>query len=147
MRVHPGVSLITAIGLAALGEACVPASLALGLLPRVVPSAIAFAAGSLLLYWAIDTLRREKTDIEPFREPSAIAITGPYRFSRNPMYVANLLLMLGFVFLSLSAWFVLATVVQFVLLNAWVIPSEERSLNRAFPEAAQNWFSKTRRWL
>lgn len=147
MRIHPGASLIALLGIAAVLEATVPFSVGATLMLRVVPGALALGAGSMLLFWAIDTLRGAGTAIDPFREPSSIATKGPFRFSRNPMYLANLLWMVGFMFLTASAWFLLVTGVQFALLDIWVIPWEEKELKRAFPEAAQGWFSGTRRWL
>jgi protein-S-isoprenylcysteine O-methyltransferase Ste14 len=147
MRIHPGLSLIALLGIAALAESRLPASVE-GTFPlRVIPGALAFAAGTALLFWAIETMRREHTAIDPFKEPGALVTKGPFRYSRNPMYVANLLLMLGFVFLVGSAWFLLAAVTQFALLNSRVIPAEEQALRRLFPDAAQDWFSRTRRWL
>ena len=147
MRLHPGASLLIALGAAALLEQCAPASLEVPFLLRFIPSTCAFTVGGSLLIWAVKTMRRENAEIEPNREPSAFVSTGPYRFSRNPMYIANLLFIAAFVTLTWSAWFVLAGVVQAALLGVWVIPQEELRLKRAFPVLAAEWFSRTRRWI
>jgi protein-S-isoprenylcysteine O-methyltransferase Ste14 len=63
------------------------------------------------------------------------------------MYLANVLMLVGFACLTCSGWFLASAVIQFVLLNSLVIPDEEATLQRAFPEASASWFSRTRRWL
>lgn len=147
MKPHPGVTLLAAIGIAALLEAQVPASVAIPLLFRVIPAMLTFLAAAFLLFWAMATMLRFNAQMEPNREPSAIVTAGPYRFSRNPMYVANVLFILGFAWLTASGWFVLSAAFQAVLLHVWVIPAEERQLMRTFPDQASGWFSRTRRWL
>lgn len=138
---------MAAIGIAALLEAQVPVSMAIPLLFRVITAGLTFLVAAFLLFWAMATMLRFNAQMEPNREPSAIVTAGPYRFSRNPMYVANVLFILGFAWLAASFWFVLAAVIQAALLHVWVIPAEERQLIRAFPDQSAGWFSQTRRWL
>lgn len=147
MQIHPGVTLLAAIGIAALLEGRFSASIEVPLLLRIIPGAVTFLAAAVLLFWAIATMLRFNAQMEPNREPSTFVTTGPYHFSRNPMYVANVLFILGFAWLTWSVWFVLLTVIQATLLHVRVIPAEERLLKRAFPEEAAVWFSRTRRWL
>lgn len=147
MRIHPGLSLITTLACATLLEAFLPASIPTSLLPRIVLAGLAFIAGSVLMFWAIHTLQSVDTSLEPHREPSVIVTTGPFRFSRNPMYLANLLMCAGFVCITASAWFLIGMAIQFSVLNLSVIPAEEESLKRSFPTVSASWFSATRRWL
>ena len=147
IRIHPGLSLVCVVGLAGLLEWMHSLATAASFVTRIVSSSIIFASGTVLLFWAIRTLKRENTSIEPHDVPSSFVTSGPFRFSRNPMYFANILLVLAFVFLTGSLWFLVSAMIQFTLLHTWVIPAEEERLKRAFPEETQAWFSTTRRWL
>ena len=147
LRLHPGISLLAAVALAALAESMHSLAVDAPFVYHLTSGAVVLAFAIVVLFWAIAAFRREHTSPEPNREPAAIVTSGPYRFSRNPMYVANVLLIVGFALLTGSAWFAIAAAVQFVLLNAWVIPSEEARLKEKYPDVAREWFSKTRRWL
>ncbi len=72
--------------------------------------------------------------------------TGPYAYTRNPMYVAELLLWLGWVILFGS----LITLLGFVLLTVVIIlilPWEERGLERQFGETYRQYQARVPRWL
>ena len=147
MRIHPGVSLVTAFVLAGAFEMWFPASRDVPLLLRAGFSAVAFLTGAVVLFRAVHVLREAGTTIEPFLQPAALVTSGPFRVSRNPMYVTNVLMLTGFACLTCSAWFLVSAVAQFALLNSLIIPGEETKLRSTFPEAAASWFARTRRWL
>ena len=65
---------------------------------------LSLISGSLgLMFWADGTFKRWDTAVNPDQPTTQIIKTGPYRFSRNPMYLAFLLIQLG-VGLALSSW-------------------------------------------
>ena len=147
MRIHPGVSLVTAFALAGICETLWPVSWDDLRYLRAIGASLLFLIAVVMLFWAIHVLQRARTTAEPFRDPTALVTDGPFRVSRNPMYLANVLLLVAFAWLTFSGWFLFAAAVQFLLLHFLVIPREEVRLRGAFPEAAAAWFSRTRRWL
>src|SRR5262249_9434291 len=91
----------------------------------------AFALG----FWALRTLARHGTSPDVHVASSALVTTGPYRFMRNPLYVALLLTLSGFAFLLSSLWVLMLVVVLGVLIDRLVIPAEERYLAETFGDA------------
>jgi protein-S-isoprenylcysteine O-methyltransferase Ste14 len=96
---------------------------------------------------AVRTFRAAGTPIPGNRPTTAIVRTGPYRLSRNPIYLAFSLFQLG-----LSVWVnslgLLITLIPAVLLMALVvIPREERYLDVRFPAEYSSYRASVRRWL
>lgn len=120
----------------------------------VQPSSIQFAAGVLLLAAAICVIgfaRRafieHGTHPNPYRPTKALVENGLFRFSRNPIYLAFLLLVLAFALLANSLWFVIAAVVVFVALHFGVVKREEEYLRTKFGHPYELYCSRVRRWL
>ncbi len=93
-------------------------------------------AGVAQAVWSAVAFRRARTTIVPHQPPSALVETGPYRFSRNPIYLADLVILAG-VALILGAPLALILLVPFreVLLRLFILPEEavlERDLGRAY---------------
>ena len=78
---------------------------------------------------------------------SAIATRGPYRFSRNPIYVALSLLHLGIAFWVDSVWLLATLSATFVFMNVGVVAREERYLETKFGEEYLRYKRSVRRWL
>lgn len=76
-----------------------------------------------------------------------IVRSGPYRFSRNPIYLSFSLLVLGIAFWRNSVWLLGTLVVAVCLMNFIVIPREERYLERRFGLEYLGYKMKVRRWL
>ena len=89
-------------------------------------------AGASLALWAMWRFVRAATSIPTFRSATALVTDGPYRWSRNPMYVAVLLTHAGFGFVADNLWIVLLTVPVFVILHWAVIMREERYMAAKF---------------
>ena len=100
----------------------------------------------LLAAWGILHLRRARTPVEPGHVPSALVTSGPYRFTRNPLYLGQLLFLLG---LGLAAfpWLLPGAAVQALLLDRLVIPSEEARIAARFGEAFEAYRARVRRWI
>lgn len=100
-----------------------------------------------LAFWGILTFRRARTAIIPNQPASHIVETGPYRFTRNPMYVGLTVAYLGGALVLNAAWplallpFVLAALVVLV------IRREERYLTAAFGPDYDAYRRRVRRWL
>ena len=87
------------------------------------------------------------TDVNPSLPATTLVIDGPFRFSRNPMYVARTILYLG-LGLLMNALCVLAALVPLLLVMQYgVITREERYLEAKFGDAYRQYRSTVRRWL
>lgn len=122
-----------------LGDGARSAAVALGW------SAIVLWA--LLMVWAIASFRRARTAIIPNRPATMLVLGGPYRFTRNPMYVGFILFHLGASLLMGSLWPVLLLPGVVAILYATVIRREERYLAAAFGPAYEAYRARVRRWL
>jgi protein-S-isoprenylcysteine O-methyltransferase Ste14 len=130
------------------------ALLQLGLPFPVVPGALALPLGvplvasAVVLFWySVAKFRAAGTPV-PARKPTTVIVRiGPYRFSRNPIYLAFSLLQLGIAIWANSLW-LLATLVGAVLLvDRVVIPKEERYLERKFGAEYLEYKARVRRWV
>ena len=105
------------------------------------------AAGIALLVWAILTLRRHGTTVLPDVGATALVTDGPYWRFRNPIYLADVMILLGIAELTKNVWFVVGAV-AFVALVTWLaILPEERHLERRFGKAYLDYKAKSRRWI
>lgn len=101
----------------------------------------------ILVRWAAQTFRKARTNILTNQATTAIVSSGPFAFSRNPIYVAGLLGMVGFAVAANSLWFLAALVVIFFVLRYGVIAREEIYLERKFGAEYLDYKAKVRRWL
>lgn len=113
----------------------------------VVQGGVALIAIALILMvWAAATFRAKRTTAIPHRAPSALVTEGPYRFSRNPMYLADALILTGWC-LTQGALIPLLLVPLFmwVIDRRFIYPEEDR-LRAAFHDEFTEWAAKVRRW-
>jgi protein-S-isoprenylcysteine O-methyltransferase Ste14 len=104
-------------------------------------------AAVMLFVAPIRELRAAGTPVPGNRATTALVRSGPYRISRNPIYLAFSLLHLG-VAISVGSWWILATLLASVgWIAAVVIPREERYLERRFGPAYLDYKGAVRRWL
>jgi protein-S-isoprenylcysteine O-methyltransferase Ste14 len=117
-------------------------------------SMLRIAGGILgILVWlalflaAFGAFRRARTTLVPNRPATAFVTDGPYRFTRNPMYVSLVALYVaGTVFLD-SWWPLLLLPVLVLVIDRAVIAREERYLSAAFPVEYDAYRARVRRWL
>ena len=105
------------------------------------------AAGLLLMLWALATFVRLRTAVMPHLPARRLVTTGPYRFTRNPMYVGLTLAYIGLALLIDTAWPLFLLPVVLALLVILVVRREERYLDRAFGEAYRSYRQRVRRWV
>jgi protein-S-isoprenylcysteine O-methyltransferase Ste14 len=92
-------------------------------------------------------LSRAHTPVDPLKPTTALVTEGPFRYSRNPIYVALTLLYVG-VALLVNVWWILLLVVPVLLVIRYgVIAREEAYLTRKFGEAYRQYTAQVRRWL
>ena len=115
--------------------------------------AITFAGVVFVLGWmalafvSISRFRRSKTSIVPIRPAEALVLSGPYRYTRNPMYVSLALLTIGCGLLLATWWPIVLLVPTLVIVQRFVILPEERYLRRRFGTAYEAYARRVRRWL
>lgn len=103
--------------------------------------------GAVLMVWSIRHMARAMTTVIPHLEPQHLVTDGPFGFSRNPIYLADALMLTGFIFL-LGSLVALPVVAGFcVLIEIRFIRAEEARLLEGFAEGYAKWSTKTRRWL
>ncbi len=116
-------------------------------LAREVAGVTLVALGLGLGAWGLLTFARARTAIYPNQPASRIVMHGPYRFTRNPMYVGLTTAYIGGAIVLNMFWpFVLLPLVLFALVRL-VIAREERYLGEAFGEEYARYRSQVRRWL
>ena len=96
---------------------------------------------------AVRTFRTAGTPVPGKRPTTTIVRSGPYRFSRNPIYLAFSLLQLGIAFWVNSLWLVITLLAAVALMSLVVIPKEEWYLERRFPSEYPPYKASVRRWI
>lgn len=103
--------------------------------------------GVALPLWGARVFAKHKTNIKPYKDPDTMVMDGPFKFSRNPMYLGMLLVLLGgAVKMSFLEAFA-APVLFFCVANWWYIPFEEGRMKDIFGDAFNNYAQKVRRWI
>jgi protein-S-isoprenylcysteine O-methyltransferase Ste14 len=97
--------------------------------------------------WAVLTFRRAGTTPDPHGDVTAFVITGPFAFSRNPMYVTNVAFQIGAAFALDNAWILMLAPVTWLLLDRVIIAGEERYLADKYGATYDAYRQKVRRWL
>jgi protein-S-isoprenylcysteine O-methyltransferase Ste14 len=142
----PPVFFCSIVGGAVFLERSCPVAFRPSWLPVLVPAALAVFASTLIL-WAVVLFQRGKTPIHPGATPEYLLLGGPFRFSRNPIYLGLVLLLLaGSTFFD-SIWPLVGIPIFVLLLQVFVLPGEEQSLEKVFGASYLAYKSRVRRWL
>lgn len=104
-------------------------------------------AGLALVAAAMQRFRHYGTSPVPIQPTTAIAKDGPYRFTRNPMYLGLLILSCGLALAMNAIWTLLLLAPAVVGMNVLVITREERYLERKFGAEYVEYKQRVRRWL
>lgn len=113
---------------------------------RIIGVLLTIAAGAQA-FWASRMMKRAGTNVKPSLPTTAIVATGPYRYTRNPMYLSLCLLHLGIGLLINGVLPVLFIVPLALTLHFGVIKREERYLDAKFGETYLAYRRGVRRWL
>jgi protein-S-isoprenylcysteine O-methyltransferase Ste14 len=95
--------------------------------------------------WLIFVQR--KTPLRPGQPPRAFVESGPYWFTRNPMYLGAVIFMLGLFFLSRSWYFLIPPVLFFGIIHFVLIPFEEELMRETFGDSYLDYCRRVRRWI
>jgi protein-S-isoprenylcysteine O-methyltransferase Ste14 len=92
-------------------------------------------------------IRKANTTLDPHGTVTTVVTSGIYRFTRNPMYLGFLVMVIGFPLASGSLWGVILAPFFVLTMNQLVIEKEEAYLEKKFGEAYTSFKSRVRRWL
>ena len=108
---------------------------------------IFFATGAFFATWSLLIFHKATTTTTPGEHSKLLVDRGPYRYSRNPMYVSLVLAYLGEAGFLTQAWPLFALPLVILYLNRIVIPLEEEILMRDFKNEYEGYCSLVRRWI
>jgi len=105
------------------------------------------AIGTGIAVWGRRTMRAAGTNINPSLPALAIVQSGPFRYSRNPLYLALTLIFLGLTLAFNTWWGIVVLVPLVIVMHVGVVLREERYLDQKFGETYRQYRSKVRRYL
>ncbi|MBB5518781.1 methyltransferase family protein [Amphiplicatus metriothermophilus] len=147
VRVHPPTVMFAALVAGFLVRLYAGGSLPL-------PRALAEGLGGFLIILALGILmaatrafNEAGETLQPNTPSKRLLTEGPYRFSRNPVYLAMMIFGAGFGIATSNVWIVLTTALAGVILHFFAIKPEEAYLERRFGDAFAEYRRRVRRWI
>jgi protein-S-isoprenylcysteine O-methyltransferase Ste14 len=136
-------------------EPFIVALLIAGLLQLIIPihllppSTVWFPAGLIMLIMgaAVTTWAVFVAGDNNMEHPTSLTTSGPYAFSRNPMYLSWAIITLGLALLWNSLWLAIAMLGALIFVQVYTIPAEERALQCKFGVEYETYRKCVRRWL
>jgi protein-S-isoprenylcysteine O-methyltransferase Ste14 len=144
--VRPPVVFLISLVSGTLIHLAVPLPLLPATLSVALGVPLVLIAISLFAY-SVARFRAAATPVPARKPTTAIVRTGPYRFSRNPIYLAFSLFQLGIAVWVNSMWLATTLVAAVALIHSVVIPREEQYLERKFGAEYLDYKASVRRWL
>jgi len=145
--VRPPVAWLLALAAGVAADQLYP----LRFVPASVPGAwvggAIFAIAFAFAIWAIVTIRKAGTQVETYKPTTTIVANGPYRLTRNPIYLAMVLGLIGLAIAFDSLWIVVTLVPFYLVIRYGVVAREEAYLERKFGDVYRGYKSRVRRWL
>jgi protein-S-isoprenylcysteine O-methyltransferase Ste14 len=113
---------------------------------RIIGGILGFT-GTSLGVWGAYTLHRAGTAVRPDQPVTALVTRGPFRYSRNPLYVALTTIYVG-IMITCGEWWPLATLVPALALVHWrIVRREEQFLEGRFGDEYRAYKARVRRWI
>jgi protein-S-isoprenylcysteine O-methyltransferase Ste14 len=112
-----------------------------------LPAALLLVLLGFIALPAVLAFRRARTHPEPWKPTKALVTVGPYRYSRNPMYLGFTLCYAGLAIWQNSVWPLIALPAVLMVVQVGVIQREERYLAGLFGDAYLAYRARVRRWL
>jgi protein-S-isoprenylcysteine O-methyltransferase Ste14 len=138
-------------GLAVLAGLALNWLVPLPFLPAALPAgwvgAMVFVPALALFAWAIVTITRAGSNVPTNRPTTAIVESGPYRFTRNPIYLGMFLGLIGVAIAFDNFWLLMMLVPFALVIRYGVVVREEAYLERKFGNVYRGYRSRVRRWL
>jgi protein-S-isoprenylcysteine O-methyltransferase Ste14 len=119
-------------------------------LPRLLRLSVGplcIGTASLLARLAFGELRRANTTVNPTQPTTALVTEGPFRYTRNPLYMSLTLLYTGIALIANAVWAMALLPVALLIINRGVIDREEQYLERKFGRQYLSYKESVRRWI
>lgn len=135
-------SLALGYGLNALAPVALP-------LPTLAKAlgALALGAGLALILWASSTLARAGTAVLPHHAARRLVTTGPFAWSRNPIYLGEALIIAGFGGVEGALGYLVAAAVFVMAMSHFAVVREEAHLAAGFGPDWEAYAGRVRRWV
>lgn len=146
MSRYPLLLMLFLLGLSFVVWGVAPVSFGVGI-ERIFLGGGLLAAGAILIVAAAGLFRRRDTTLDPTKAPNQLVVDGLYRWSRNPMYLGMLWILMGAALALDSVLSLLFPAIFFVWMNGNIIPREEQRVEAVFGEAYLRYKQQTRRWI
>ncbi len=104
-------------------------------------------AGGALGCWGIAILLMNRTPVEPGHVPKRVVTNGPYRFTRNPLYIALTTVALGIALMVDSAWYLAGAAIMILRIDRLGVRREEAAIRRKVGAEYDAYTARVRRWL
>lgn len=115
--------------------------------PFTLSGFLLIGAGLVLAFRVRALFLRNRTTLSPYESPSVLITAGPFRFSRNPAYLAMAAVLAGSALLMGTLVPFLVPLLFIVIIDLLFIPDEERRLAELFREEYREYRRHVRRWL
>ena len=108
---------------------------------------IILVMGLSLTFYSFYLFKKNKTPILPGEKPKFIVMEGPYKFTRNPMYLGVSIALLGAAVYFGNLLSFLSPIIFFLAMNYYYVPFEEKLMENLFGKKYTNYRKKVRRWV
>ncbi|MGB8634827.1 MAG: isoprenylcysteine carboxylmethyltransferase family protein [Rhodanobacteraceae bacterium] len=108
---------------------------------------VVVAMGMVLLAWAERQFASHSTSHDHRAVASSLITTGPFQYSRNPVYLGLAILLAGFALALNTPWLVFFAPLAMLVMQFHVVPKEEACMEKLFPHAYPRYRQSVRRWL
>ncbi|MHB1083729.1 MAG: methyltransferase family protein [Thiobacillus sp.] len=108
---------------------------------------ISVGIGLGLFGWTLWTFARHRTTVNPYGGASTLCMSGPFRLSRNPIYLGDWFILAGVSLLLNTIWPLLFAPLIWIMLRFGVIRYEEAHLEAKFGNAYRDYTTRVRRWI
>jgi protein-S-isoprenylcysteine O-methyltransferase Ste14 len=116
-------------------------------LPAGWLGAMVFILALALVAWAIVTITRAGSNVPTNLPTTTIVASGPYRFTRNPIYLGMFLGLIGLAIAFDNLWLLMMLVPFALVIRYGVVAREETYLERKFGDVYRRYHTRVRRWL
>lgn len=114
---------------------------------RSIVGVVLIVAAIGLAVWSISVFWRRGTSIVPIKASTALVESGPFRFSRNPMYVSLAVAYVGATLIANTLWPLVLFPLLILLVHSLVIVREERYMQQIFGQPYTEYRGRVRRWI
>lgn len=103
--------------------------------------------GLLIAVWVESIFKREQTTVKPFEKSSVLVTSGPFRFSRNPMYLGMVVIFIGIAIVLGTFLSLIGAIAFLITMNLKFIKFEEVKMEETFGAQYEEYKRKVRRWI